>query len=313
MFSKKTVSRSGTFAGLALHGDSLRYVELSGRNFRVLRQEFVPLAPGGVVKDNLKDINAVGATFESLRATLGKFSCPVVLGLPARDVTVRVIEYPKTPMEELRNVIALEFEKHFAYPWSEAAADIAEVETPALDAAAKTTVLVATCELEKMKMFFRAAVRSGMQLCAVEPMNTALFRAVAGPSVRSGAYLVVAVEPEVTHIMMGYKDNGILFRSAAVDLVTPEARNSDEGLMPILRDVQNTLIFAGNQYRGLEIKDLILCGSIGDNPRLKVLLEAGASINVSVLDVWNTWQTVSPLGNVSGYGTAFGLALRNLI
>ena len=77
--------------------------------------------------------------------------------------------------------------------------------------------------------------------------------------------------------------------------------------------MQNTLIFAGNQYRGLEIKNLILGGTVGENPRLKVLLEAGASLNVSFLNVWDTWQTPAPLGNVPGYGVAFGLALRNLL
>ena len=55
--------------------------------------------------------------------------------------------------------------------------------------------------------------------------------------------------------------------------------------MPILKDVQNTMIFAGNQYQGIEIHNLILGGSIGNNPKLKSFLEAGVSVNVSISDV----------------------------
>ena len=117
---------------------------------------------------------------------------------------------------------------------------------------------------------------------AVEPMNVAFFRSSMGPQVRDGAYFVVGVEPDVTHIVLGYKDNGILFRSTLIDQTNSERRNSEADLMPILNDVRNTAIFAGNQYRGIEIRDLILGGSVGENPKLKSLLEAAVSVNVSL-------------------------------
>ena len=314
MFSRKKRAGAGIFAGLALHGDSLRYVELDGsRGLRVVRQEFIPLSTGTVVKDSLKDTNALGVAFETLKDALGKFTCPIVLGLPSRDVILRLVEYPKMPLEDLKGALALEFQKYFPYAWDDAATDIAEVEVPSPDAAAKTTVLVATCELEKVKALLRVVSRLGMPLAALEPMNVAFFRAALGPDEPEGGSLMVQVEPEVTHIMMGYKDNGILFRSAAVDLTLPEVRTTDEGLMPILRDVQNTLIFVGNQYRGIEVKNLVLGGTVGDNPRLKVFLEAATSLKVTVLDVWDIWKAASPLGSVPGYGVAFGLALRDLI
>jgi type IV pilus assembly protein PilM len=149
-------------------------------------------------------------------------------------------------------------------------------------------------------------------LAAVEPMNVAFFRAAIGPDMRSGSYFVVFVEPESTQIMLGYKDNGILFRSTAVDLTSREVRDSEEGVMPILRDVQNTIIFAGNQYRGLEPNNLILGGIVGRDSRLSVLLESGASLSVLSLDIWSLWRTSSPIGNVGGFEVAFGLAVRNL-
>ena len=305
----------GSFAGLSLHEDSLRYLELErvGSGLRVVRQEFIAIPPGGVVKESLQKLAIIERGFEDLKAQLGRFTCPVVLGVPSRDVTLRLVEYPRMPLGDVRNALSLEFEKYFPYSWVESAADVAEVEVPSRDASSKSTVLVGTCKMDYMRELMRSVERVGMPLDAVEPMNVAFFRASMGPRVRDDAYFVVGVEPEVTHIVLGYRDNGILFRSTLIDLTHPERRSSETELMPILKDVQNTMIFAGNQYRGIEIRNLILGGSIGENPTLKSFLEAGVSVNVSFADVWTTWGAPSPLGNVPGYDSAFGLALRNLL
>ena len=55
----------GGFAGLALHEDSLRYLELerNGADLRVARQEFIPVPAGGVVKESLQKVGLM----ESLR------------------------------------------------------------------------------------------------------------------------------------------------------------------------------------------------------------------------------------------------------
>lgn len=315
MFAKKGSSKGGNIAGVALHGDSVRYVELSGGRgtLRAVRQEIVPVAQGAIVKDSLVGMDAVGTALESLKSALGGFRCPVVLGVPSRDVILRLVEYPRMSIEDVKEALQFEFDKYFPYPYQEAAADVAEVEVPSPDAAEKSTVLVATCRQRIVGDLVRFASRIGMPLSAVEPMNVAFFRAATGPDTRSDSYFVVFVEPESTQIMLGYRDNGILFRSTAVDLSSREVRESDEGIMPILRDVQNTIIFAGNQYRGLEPGTLILGGIVGRDSRLGMLLETGASVNVVSLDVWNLWRATPPNGAAGGFETAFGLAARNLI
>jgi type IV pilus assembly protein PilM len=216
-------------------------------------------------------------------------------------------------IEDVKEALQFEFDKYFPYPYQEAAADVSEVEVPTPEAADKSVVLVATCRQRIVKDVDRATHRVGRSLAAVEPMNVAFFRAAIGPDARSGSYFVVFVEPESTQIMLGYKDNGILFRSTAVDLTSRDVRDSDEGIVPILRDVQNTIIFASNQYRGLEPNSLILGGIVGKDSRLATMLESGASLSVASLDVWDLWRTSSLVGNVSGFEVAFGLAVRNLL
>jgi len=320
MFSKKGTSSKGkggkgNYAGVALHGDSIRYVELNGGrgSLKVAKQEIIPIAHGAIVKDALMNVDAVLTAIEGLKSAVGGFKCPVTLGIPARDVILRLVEYPRMPIEDVKDALQYEFDKYFPYPYQEAAADVSEVEVPSPEAGDKSTVLVATCRQRIVNDIMKGALRVGMPLDAVEPMNVAFFRAAIGPDPRTGSYFVVFVEPESTQIMLGYKDNGILFRSTTVDLTSREIRESDEGIMPILRDVQNTIIFAGNQYRGLTPNQLILGGIVGKDSRLGMLLESTASVSVSTLNVWDLWRAQSPMGNVGGFEAAFGLAARNLL
>ena len=320
LFAKKGTSKSskggkGNFAGVALHGDSVRYVELNGGrgSLKVVRQEIIPVASGAVVKDSLAAVDSVVTALESLKNAVGGFKCPVTLGIPSRDVILRLVEYPKMPIEDVKEALQFEFDKYFPYPYNEAAADISEVEVPSPEAADKSTVLVATCRLRIVSDIMRGVSRLSMPVVAVEPMNVAFFRAAIGPNVRTDSYFVVFVEPESTQIMLGYKDNGILFRSTAADLTSRDVRESEEGIMPILRDVQNTIIFAGNQYRGLAPSHLILGGIVGKDSQLSKLLESTASVTVDALNIWDLWRTSSLAGNAGGFEVAFGLALRNLV
>ena len=319
MFAKKGTSKSkgkkGNYAGVALHGDSIRYVELSGARglLKVVKQEIVPVAQGAIVKDTLTSLEAVVAAFDNLKSAVGGFNCPIVLGVPSRDVILRLVEYPKMPIEDIKDALQFEFDKYFPYPFQEAAADVSEVEVPNPEAADKSTVLVATCRQRIVNDLVKGTSRVGMPLEAVEPMNVAFFRAATGPDIHMGSYFVVFVEPESTQIMLGYKDNGILFRSTAVDLTSREVRESEEGIMPILRDVQNTIIFAGNQYRGLTPNTLILGGIVSKDSRLGALLESTASVTVNSVNVWDLWRTSSLVGNVGGFEAAFGLAVRNFL
>jgi len=319
MFSKKGASKNkvlkGNFAGLALHRDSLRYVELSGGRgaLKVARQELIPIASGAIQKDSVSAMDAIVTAFEALKATIKSFKYPVILGVPSRDIILRLVEYPKMPIEDVKAALQFEFDKYFPYPYNEAAADVSEVEVPTPEAADKSTVLVATCRQRIVSDLMRGASRVGMSLAAIEPMNVAFFRAAIGPDAHTGSYFVVFVEPETTQIMLGYKDNGILFRSTSADLTSREMRESDDGIMPILRDVQNTIIFAGNQYRGMAPNQLILGGIISKDSRLGELLETTASISVAPLNIWDLWRVAAPPGSAEGFEAAFGLAVRNLI
>ncbi|GHS97517.1 Tfp pilus assembly protein ATPase PilM [Synergistales bacterium] len=310
------LSKSNNFAGLALHGDSLRYIELSGEkgSLQVVRKEQTPLNHGVIVKDMVVDWGGVTSAMKSMKSVIGgAFRCPVVMGVPSRDVILRLVDYPRMQVNDVRDALQLEFDKYFPYPYQDAAADIVEVDVPSnFDGDEKTVVLVATCKHSVMADMMKVASSVGLNLSAIEPMNVAFFRAVVG-SEGEGGYFVVFVEPESTQIILGYKDNGILFRSSAVDLTSPEARDSDDGLMPILRDVQNTVIFSGNQYKGLAVENIILGGILGKKSRLGELLESTTSMPVKAPSIKDLWGGPADMTGSDGFEAAFGLAVRTLL
>ncbi|MBQ7264141.1 MAG: pilus assembly protein PilM [Synergistaceae bacterium] len=309
-------TKKGAFAGLALHEDSLRYIELAheGAGFKVLRQELIPLPQGCISRESIQQIDMLERAFSDLRGQLGKMTKPVVLGVPSRDVTLRLVDYPRMDMRDIQDALSLEFENFFPYPWAEAASSLAEVEVPpgGQGGDLNTTILVATSRLSYINDLLRMASRAGLHPAAIEPMNVAFFRAAVGMAARGDAYFVVGVEPDVTNITLGYRDNGILFRSTLVDLRAAGA-DMEQAYMTIVRDVQNTMVFAGNQYRGLVVSHLVLGGDVSGDPQLKSYLESGAGLTVTFADPWAAWQIRSDMGSAPGYDAAIGLALRDMI
>lgn len=314
----KRAKKKGGFAGLALHEDALRYIELapSGMGFNVVRMETVPLPEGTISREQLQlqHVQALRGAFGMLKNRLKGFRVPVVLGMPTRDTTIRLIDYPEMSLEDIEASISLEFENYFPYPWNEAVASISEVDVPVTtqEGNRRSSVLVATSRLAVVNELLQAARSCELMVDALEPMNAAFFRASVGRSAHQGAYFVVCVEQEATNITLGFRDNPILFRSSPVDLRrVGSGTDSDEAYMPILQDIQTTMVFAGNQYRGLSVGDIVLGGIMGENQRLQQIIQASVQLRVSIANVGAAWQIVSDGSSVKGFDTAIGLALRD--
>ena len=277
-------------AGLAIHKGCARYIQLREEKgvLEITRREQVPLPEE---HEDMKE------AFSDLRKRLAGFLCPVVLGIPAMDVKFDVTPYPRMPLSDVRDSLILDFEERFPYSWNDAVMDMAEIESPGQGRDARTgmTVLTVTSRRTGIEKILTAAERAGLPVRAVEPVNVALFRLAATGS-RDGAYLVAGIEPERLDMILGYRDNGIFFRSVLLDAETPS------------RHIRDTAAFIRMRYRGVVLKDLFLWGEVPDFPSLKSLLEAETSLRVhpAALEHWN----IRP-GLPSGFEAALGLALRD--
>ncbi len=99
-----------------------------------------------------------------------------------------------------------------------------------------------------------------MDLAGIEPPNVAMFRAGLGPaSAYAEGYLSIFAEKEVTQLVLGYKDNGILYRTSLIDI--PTVGEGERDYAPLVREIVNTLTFIKNQYR--ELRSISLCLEVG--------------------------------------------------
>lgn len=307
--------KSQNRAALALHEDYLRYVELDGDLSGLKMRRKVQTATGGTAirKDSLSDVGALLPAFENLGGSLGGgFKAPVTLGVPSRDILIRVIEMPEMEMEDAKEALKWDFEKFFPYAYSDAAVDIARVDNPVNLDPGKMSVLVAACRLRTVESLMRVASSAGMDLAGIEPLNVAMFRAGLGPvSAYAEGYLSIFAEKEVTQLVLGYKDNGILYRTSLIDI--PTLGEGERDYAPLVREIGNTLTFVKNQYRELVVDLLMLGGGYGKDSRLQEALEAATGLKTLKMNVWETWGIAEPDDGNSGWEAAIGLAVRDLL
>ena len=304
MFSRR---RWDLFAGLAIHTNSLRYAELerkAGELFE-MRRESVSLPPGCVVRESISRFDLLEKAFRILRKKLGRFGCPVALGLPAGDTALRFIDYPPMSPGEARRALELEFKDHFPWSRDEVVLDTVVADAPPTDSG--MAVLAAAASLDSVNGLLWTARRAGIPLAALEPVNTAFFRAVTGEHPPKENCLVLNLEPEVHSFILGCHGSGVLFRPILNDLKAETGFESEAALQALAEDIRATLTFAGNRFRGLEVHRLILGGRLSSGERLRRALEKQTEVTLS--NASESWRIQGPRC-APGFEAAVGLALR---
>ena len=306
------------YAGLSLQSDAFRFVELEGSASSLkLKKSASFLAAGAIRRDSLADLKALQDGLKSLLFNAGgSFGCPVVLGLPSRDVMIRLVDLPEMPLDDAREALKWDFEKYFPFPYADAAVDVSSVDLPPVSTqqAGQMTVLVATCKMKPIETLLRICQEVGIEVSAIEPVNVAMFRAAAGPvPAMPGSFVTVFPDREVTNIVLGFKDNGILYRTAQVelpDMLAPET--SEDVLLPLVREVTNTVMFARNQYRETSCGTIAVSGWMEESEPLRTALSSAGGIPVIAVDPWDAWGIPGKPESPSLWLGALGLALRDL-
>lgn len=306
--------KSHNRAGLALHEDYFRYVELDGDLSEQKLRRKIQVASGGTAirKDSLADVGALVPVFENLAGSLGgTFKSPVTLGIPSRDILIRIIEVPEMGIEDAREALKWDFEKFFPYAYTDAAIDLARVDSPVASERGDMSLLVAACRIRTVESLMRVASNVGMNLAAIEPLNVAMFRCALGPvSAYANGYLAIFAEKDVTQLVLGYKDNGILYRTSLIEI--PSDTEGTRDYAPLVREIVNTLTFVKNQYRDLLVDLLMVGGSHGMDSGLQTALEAATGLKTLKVNTWETWGLAAPEDGRDGWEAAIGLAMRDL-
>lgn len=300
-------------AGLALHEDALRYIELEGglSKLRVVHKVSVPSGGKGIRKNSLNDAGELLAPLQELGAKIGGFKTPIALSIPSRDVLIRVIELPELDVDDAREALQWDFDKFFPFAFSDAAVDLARIDMPSKAASGTMSALVAACRLRTIESVMRMAASAGMELSTIEPENVAMFRAALGPTLSfSSGYLSIFAENGVCQLILGYKDNGILYRTSLVDMNGADGGEKD--FSALVREIGNTLTFVRNQFKEIELEHITFGGAFAGVASLRDIIQDTTGLKVMLSDPWSPWGISVPSDDSIDWETAVGLAVRQL-
>ena len=230
----------GNYAGLAIHRNCLRFIELDPEG-TIIRQEKVPFEDGCIENGVIKDFGLLEAAFTQIHNTVGRMREPVVIGLPIGEVIIRPLKLPDMSIEDVRGTLDLNFDEYFPYPRSDAVFDVLRVMTPDdAEGSEEITVIAAAAKRETIEELLDLARKTGLPAGAVEPLSFALLRSI--PEAAEG----MSIFANHNSIITIYNGNGISFRTA----------NNLQGA----QDILNTMQFIETTYRGVRVQRLILNG-----------------------------------------------------
>lgn len=242
--SNKNVNKN-IVAGIAIYADAL-HCTIPSEN----RHEVIPLEMGCIQNSSIRDFTLLEKAFKQL-AELVKI--PVVIGLPPGDVMMRPVAFPDMNNDDLKSTIDLNFEEYFPFSRDEAVLDFTKINIPSnpnlQNISQQIHVLIAAARRSCIEEILKIIESSGLKLEAIEPYNLAILRAI--PESQNDLCLVADVNEFFTSITIAWNGEGIFFR----------ASNRGNDLDSVTTDILNTAQFTENQYRGFNIKMIILTGN----------------------------------------------------
>ncbi len=307
---------SAPMAGLSLESGVIRYIELEGGigNLSVVRRGEVSTETGVIQQDMVSDYGTLEQSLNALKAQVGgHWPRQAAIGIPPRDVLIRVVELPNMSPQDAREAFKWEFDKYFPFSSLEATFDLAHVTLPTTEEGAdKARFIVAATRTRTIDRIVETARRAGLTAGPVEPTNLAIYRSAAGPLPPSeSGHLLVSIGRESTQVIMGYRGDGMLYRTFLVGGAgkTPSA----DAFTAIVREALSTIAYTRSQYRSLNIDRIFLSGEFGRTEGLPEQLEQGSGLPVSVLNPWDVWGIPVSGDTPPGFDAAIGLALRDVL
>ncbi|HOO64325.1 MAG TPA: pilus assembly protein PilM [Synergistaceae bacterium] len=303
-------------AGISFHDNEIRYVELSGQggSYRLEASSFItsptPVLEQGMLRDVKILEPLVGRLGEELE---GNFPMGITLGLPPRNVMLRVVTIPEMDIEDARGALQWDFEKYFPFPANEAVYDIVDISADAGEAPGEMKLLVAAARSRLVEQFISLFSTLDAEISSVEPSLIGAFRSILGPVPGfSGGYLMLLLEDSSTQLILGSGSSALLFRTLLVGL--GEETTREDSLDSIVREVRSTLGFVKGQFRDVMVNSLVLAGSHGEDAALQNRLrEELGELSLLSFPLWNTWGMEAPPVRPQGWEYALGLALRDVI
>ena len=307
--------RKRHYAGLSIEGGAIRYLELrpSSRGFRIARSAKVSVEEGTIAQDRIVNMDRLSTALGSLRTKLGgKFAPSVVVGLPPQDAIIRIVEMPKMNMEDARSAFGWDFEHYFSFPLKDASFDIVPVDVPSPLSDENMSVMIVASRLTVVNGILDMVAKEDARVTAIEPAGIAIVRGVVGSRGESSSgSLILSVGDRSSQIILEYKGNGLVYRTVYVG-ARSEFQGGASVYEVLMQEVRNSIVFGSSQFRGLSVKEIVLCGEHGGDEGLLAEVQAAFDeYRCRVADSWEAWSIEGEVPEEYGWEAAIGLAVRD--
>ncbi len=307
--------RKRHYAGLSIEGGAIRYLELkpSSHGFIIARSAKVSVEEGTIAQDRIVNMDRLSTALGSLRTKLGgKFAPSVVVGLPPQDAIIRIVEMPKMNMEDARSAFGWDFEHYFSFPLKDASFDIVPVDVPSPLSDENMSVMIVASRLTVVNGILDMVAKEDARVTAIEPAGIAIVRGVVGSRGESSSgSLILSVGDRSSQIILEYKGNGLVYRTVYVG-ARSELQGGTSVYEMLMQEVRNSIVFGSSQFRGLSVKEIVLCGEHGGDEGLQAEIQAASDeYRCRVADPWMAWSIEGELPEEYGWEAAIGLAVRD--
>jgi len=150
-----------------------------------------------------------------------------------------------------------------------------------------------------------------LDLKAIEPMNVAVLRAIIGPISRNGAWHSIYADAEGLHFAFVDNNNGLFYRSSPSGINGILDTKNEEEFQRAVSEIQRTISFVANQFKGIPSDLLVLSGAIAKNSDVIREIESSIDLRVEAVDVYEQCG-INPSDSANmgvGFEPALGLCM----
>ena len=328
--------------GLDIGSSAVRVAELEARRGgspRLARFGEVFLPPGAVVDGDVVEPDVVADALRKLWDVAGLRRRDVAVGLASQRVTVRELELPEMPEDELGDAVRLQAQDQLPMPVDEALLDYLVIERITAESERRNVrVLLVAAEREMVERLLAAVTAAKLRPVLVDLDAFALLRSLGAPNGSPGrTELILDIGATVTKIAVHRDGNPLFVRmvrlggdaatrriqqalelsweeaekaklgasgamAAGVDLDPDDERVEAlrDGVQRVVTEIRKSLDFFRSQHDDMDVDRIVLSGGASLAPGLAERLHDALDLPVAQGEPLRAVDAAPPRGEALG-------------
>jgi len=307
--------------GMDIDSKLIKIVELNKKTGQLINYKIIP-APKGAIKDGkINKPELIGKRIkESLKESKIKTK-KVVSGIPGRNVLSRYLTLPKMSLKELEEAIKWETQDYLSFFSEEVLTDFQIVEEVFVDNVKHQKILFVAVPLSVSEALLESIKKAGLNPIAIEINAISILRVFRhNYDQKNRLSAIINIGPEETNMIISYNGNLRLNRTINIGCEDLAETGKHQAYLStntegFINQVKRFINFYSSQNRGVEVKEILLCGEGSTIESIKDIFQQNFDIPVKMLDPCRKIKT-DPRLNEDLFNkknlltSAIGMALR---